>query len=86
MLENTDKFSDILNICICLRNDSKCKINSEKSFYNFRNAKTEAWKCSVILRYARKCRKFFLNKKNPKTRNKKKGMLRFARNSKNNLK
>ena len=27
---------------ICLRNDSKFKKNSEKSFYNFRNAKTEA--------------------------------------------
>ena len=67
MLENTDKFSDILNICICLRNDSKCKKkNSEKSFYNFRNAKTEAWKCSVILRYARKCRKFFFKQEKSK--------------------
>ena len=64
MLENTDKFSDILNICICLRNDSKCKKNSEKSFYNFRNAKTEAWKCLVILRYARNSKNNFKTSKN----------------------
>ena len=44
--------------------NAKKKKKSEKFFYNFRNAKTEALKCLVISRYARNSKNISKTSKN----------------------